>query len=39
MLNDKKPNPIVTELFTKGKKINISFAFMLFCCTKKYQTK
>ena len=37
-LNNKKPNPIVTELFVRGRKLNISLAFynkILFCCTEK----
>ena len=28
MINNKKLNPIVTELFTKGRKLNISVAFI-----------
>ena len=28
MLNNKKLNPIVTELFIRGRKLNISFAFI-----------
>ena len=38
MLNDKKLNPVVTELFIRGTKINISLVFyvILFCCSKKY---
>ena len=28
MLNNKKINPIVTELFIRGKKLNISLAFI-----------
>ena len=28
MLNNKKLNPIVTELFIRGKKLNISIAFI-----------
>ena len=38
MLNKKKINPIVTELFIQGKKLNICLVFfytILFCCTKK----
>ena len=27
-LNDKKPNPIVTELFIRGRKLNISLVFI-----------
>ena len=39
MLNNKKPNPIVTELLIRGRKLKISFAFyhtVLFCCTDRY---
>ena len=37
MLNNKKANPVVTELFIRSRKLNISFIFIiLFCCTKKY---
>ena len=28
MINNKKPNPIVTELFIRGKKVNISIVFI-----------
>ena len=28
MLSNKKPNPIVTELFIRGKKLNISPVFI-----------
>ena len=28
MLNNKKLNPIVTELFIRGRKLNISLAFI-----------
>ena len=28
-LNNKKPNPIVTELFVRGRKLNISLAFII----------
>ena len=28
MLSDKNLNPIVTELFIRGKKLNISFVFI-----------
>ena len=28
MINNKKLNPIVTELFIRGKKLNISIAFI-----------
>ena len=39
MLSNQKLNPIVTELFIKGKKLNISLFFyylILFFCVKKY---
>ena len=39
MLNDKKFNPIVTELFSKGRKLNISLVFIAqtyFSVPKKY---
>ena len=41
MLSNKKLNPIVTELFLRGKKLNISLIFisLLLCCTKEYLTK
>ena len=29
MLSDKNLNPIVTELFIRGKKLNISFVFII----------
>ena len=29
MLSNKKPYPIVTELFSRGRKLNISLAFIL----------
>ena len=28
MINDKKPNRIVTELFIRGRKLNISIVFI-----------
>ena len=28
MLSNKTPNPIVTELFIRGRKLNISFVFI-----------
>ena len=28
MINNKKRNPVVTELFIKGKKLNISIVFI-----------
>ena len=41
MLTNKTLNPIVTELFMRGRKLNIScfYYMMLFCCSKKYYTK
>ena len=41
MLGNSKLNSKVNKLFIKGRKLNISLVFitMLFCCTKKYQTK
>ena len=30
MSNNKKLNPIVTELFIRGRKLNISLAFFLY---------
>ena len=38
ILSNKKLNPIVTELFIRGRKLNISLVFIaiLFCCGKKY---
>ena len=37
--NNKKNNPVVTELFIRGRKLNTSPVFILFFCAKKYQTK
>ena len=40
MLSNKQFNPIVTEIFVRGRKLNISLGFtILLCCAKKYQTK
>ena len=42
MLSNEKLNPVVTELFIKGRKLNIFLFFfnkILFCCTKKYYAK
>ena len=41
MLCNKKVNPIVAELFIRGRKLNIFFFYhiILFCSFKKYQTK
>ena len=32
MLSNKKLNPIVTELFTRGRKLNISLVFITQSC-------
>ena len=32
MLNNKKRNLVVTELFIKGKKINVFFVFIMQTC-------
>ena len=41
MLSNKKYNPIVNDLFIRGRKLSISLVFLavLFYCAKKYQTK
>ena len=41
MLSSEKLNPIVTELFIRGRKLNISLFFhtIVLPCTKKYYTK
>ena len=42
MLNNKKLNPIVTELFIRGRELNVSFVFITqsyFAVPKKYQTR
>ena len=39
MLSNKKRNPIVTELFIRGRKLNISLVFIVqsyFAVSKKY---
>ena len=38
---NKKFNPIVAELFIRGRKLNISLDFitLFLCCTKNYETK
>ena len=38
MFSNKKLNPIVTELFIGGRKLNISLIYctILFCCAKRY---
>ena len=35
MLSNKKLNPVITEVFITGRKLNIFLAFItnLFCCT------
>ena len=38
MASNKKLNPVVIELFIRGKNLSISLAFItqiLFCCAKK----
>ena len=32
MINNQKLNPIVTELFSRGRKLNISIAFITQSC-------
>ena len=41
VLSNKKLNPIVTELFIRGRKSNISYFYytFLFCYSKRYETK
>ena len=42
MLSNKKLNPVVTELFIRGRRLNISLPFVAqsyFTVPKKYQTK
>ena len=38
ILKNKKPNPTVTELFIRGRKLSNSLVYItnLFCCTKKH---
>ena len=31
ILSNKKPNPIITELFIRGRELNISFVFITQC--------
>ena len=41
-LNNKKLYPIVTKLFTRARKLNMSHVLLymfLFCCIKKYWTE
>ena len=37
MHSNKKLNPIITELFIRGRKLNISLVYctILFCCNKR----
>ena len=41
MLNNKKRNPLVTELFIRGRKNKYfpCFYYSLICCNKRYYTK
>ena len=39
ILNNKKLNPMLTELFLRGRKLNIYPVLILFCCSEKYYTK
>ena len=39
MLSNNTPAPIVTELFIRERKLNISLGFILLCCIKKCKTK
>ena len=34
MFSNKKLNPVVTELFIRGRKLNISFVFIILLCQK-----
>ena len=34
MINNKKLNSVVTELFIRGRKLNISIVFITQCCFK-----
>ena len=38
MLSNENLKPVVTELFIRGRKLNITLAFItiLFCCSKRY---
>ena len=38
MLSNVNLKPVVTELFIRGRKLNITLAFItiLFCCSKRY---
>ena len=38
MLNNENLKPVVTDLFIRGRKLNITLAFItiLFCCSKRY---
>ena len=39
MLSNKKLNPIVNQLFIRGRKLNIFYYTVLFFCIRKYCTK
>ena len=39
MHSNKELNSIVTELFIRGRELNIFYHTILFCCTKKHQPK
>ena len=36
MISNKELNPTVTELFIRGRKIDIFYYTILYCCIKKY---
>ena len=36
MLSNKKLNPMLTELFIRGRKLNIYLVFIMQTCFKKY---
>ena len=38
MLSNENLKPVVTELFIRGRKLNITLAFItiVFCCSKRY---
>ena len=38
MLSNENLKPVVTDLFIRGRKLNITLAFItiLFCCSKRY---
>ena len=41
MISNENLKPVVTDLFIRGRKLNITLAFItiVFCCSKRYQTK